>query len=289
MEQRLKFAFLKMKGYRLKWSSLLLLSGLFSCGTPKVILEDQSVPDKNQIIVSTAVTDQLGNLYYAKYSNEIIKEDPTGKQIGYFSNNQLGQIGAIDATSPLKVLVFYPAFNTGVVLDRRLLETGRFSLIEMGFGEIDLVSFSRDGALWIFDDHEQRLFKVNQQGEILRKGDDLRLVFNERLQPSRLIEAGENLYLGVPGRGLLLFDLFGQYKSQMLYPELRDFQIINDESMVFEKEGTLMVVQMMNLQEQHFELRPEMQKGRMLLTKQQLIQITSDEIIRWPTADLMGN
>lgn len=261
------------------WSSLLLLTTACSVSQP--------ARDPDQIMVHTAVTDQLGNLYFAKYSNEIIKQDPSGKQIGYFSNNRLGQIGMIDATSPLKVLVFYPSFNTGVVLDRRLLETGQFNLIDMGFGEIDLVAFSRDGTLWIFDDHEQRIFKVNQQGQRLRTGDDLRLVFNERLQPVRMIEAGESVYLSVPGRGVLIFDLFGQYKSQMLYPEIHDFQIIEDKTLVFEKEDQLVVVHLDSGEEERYKLSSALRDGRVLLTNQNVLQITASEIRRLPPDQLL--
>ncbi|MBK8502897.1 MAG: hypothetical protein IPL46_12175 [Saprospiraceae bacterium] len=200
-----------MKVCHLSWFSGLSVSiVLFTCGLPK-ITSQSDLPNIQQVNIDpqTAVVDQLGNLYFANVNNEIFKQDVTGKQIGYYSNNQLGNIGRIDATSPLKVLVFYPAFNTGVVLDRRLLETSRFSLIEMGFGEIELVAFSRDGTIWIFDDHEQRLYKVDQKGNILLKGGDLRLIFDERLQPLQMTEAGEYLYLAIPGRGLMIFDFFG--------------------------------------------------------------------------------
>lgn len=228
----------------------------------------------------TAVADQLGNLYFANVNNEIYKQDPTGKQVGYYSNNQLGNVGRIDATSPLKVLVFYPAFNTGVVLDRRLLETSRFSLIEMGFGEIDLVAFSRDGTIWIFDDHEQRLYKVDQKGNILFKGGDLRLVFDERLQPLQMTEAGEYLYLAVPGRGLLIFDLFGQYKSQILRPDIIDFQIVEDESVVFIEENEIGIIQLQTLEERHFQIPETLVDDKIILTKQQIIAISNQEVRR---------
>ncbi|MCB0685188.1 MAG: hypothetical protein KDC53_01650 [Saprospiraceae bacterium] len=269
-----------MKEHLQDWSSLWILPFLLACSVSKV--QNGVTPDQDQINIRTAVTDQLGNLYFAKYSNEIIKQDPDGKQIGYFSNNQLGKIGIIDATSPLKVMVFYPDFNTGVVLDRRLLETGRFNLIDMGFGEIDLVAFSRDGTIWIFDDHEQRLYKIDQQGQIIRTGDDLRLTFNERLQPTRMIEAGEFLYLGIPGKGVLVFDLFGQYKSQVLFDDLLDFQVIQDGILIFEKADSLNEVNILTHTEKRFLIKDELRVGRILVTKQQLIHITQEAISHLP-------
>ena len=271
-----------MRACRLSWfSGLTVGMVLLTCGLPKTSSQpDLSNTQQIKIVPQTAVADQLGNLYFANVNNEIFKQDPTGKQIGYYSNNQLGNVGRIDATSPLKVLVFYPAFNTGVVLDRRLLETSRFSLIEMSFGEIDLVSLSRDGTLWIFDDHEQRLYKVDQKGNTLLKGGDLRLVFDERLQPSQMTEAGEYLYLAVPGRGLLIFDLFGQYRSQILRPDISEFQIIEDESAVLVNQDDLIIIQLRTLEERHYQLPEILGATKVILTKQQIIAISNLEVRR---------
>jgi hypothetical protein len=275
-----------MKEHRLSWFSLLGLLGLLTCTTIRSGGQITTAGQR-EIAFHTAVTDQLGNLYYAYNGNEIIKEDPAGKQVGYFSNNQLGNIGIIDATSPLKVLVFYPAFNTGIVLDRRLLETSRFNLIEPGFGEIDLVAFSRDGTIWIFDDHEQRLYRISQQGELIQKGEDLRLIFNERLQPVKMVEAGGFLYLGIPGRGLLVFDLFGQYKSQLLQPGILDFQIIEDQSVAFVEGKMLRVIRLQTFEEKQYPLPDFPGEGKILLTRHQWIRVTSSTIERRPLGDLI--
>jgi hypothetical protein len=255
---------------------------LFSCGLPKMSSQSSISPEQvAHIVPQTAVVDQLGNLYFANVNNEIYKQDPTGKQVGYYSNNQLGNVGRIDATSPLKVLVFYPAFNTGVVLDRRLLETSRFNLIEMGFGEIELVAFSRDGTIWIFDDHEQRIYKVDQKGNILLKGGDLRLVFDERLQPIQMTEAGEYLYLAVPGRGLLIFDLFGQYKSQILRPEIGEFQVIEHESVVLIEKDDLGIIELQTLEERHYQLPEKLRTAKLILTKHEIIAVSNQEVRRF--------
>ena len=274
--------FSKMKALPLSWFSATAFAVVYcSCTLPQMSSQPNLSPlQTGSIVPKTAVVDQLGNLYFANMNNEIYKQDATGKQIGYYSNNQLGNVGRIDATSPLKVLVFYPAFNTGVVLDRRLLETSRFNLIEMGFGEIELVAFSRDGTIWIFDDHEQRLYKVDQKGNVLLKGGDLRLVFDERLQPLQMTEAGEYLYLAVPDRGLMIFDLFGQYKSQILRPDITEFQIIEDQSVILINQEDLVVIELKTLEERHYQL-PEMPAAaKIILTKQQIIAVSDQEIQR---------
>lgn len=271
----------------LLWCNLLVLLVIVMACTNTRSLSQTVDVEQGIITYEKSVTDQLGNLYIVNTANEIFKLDPEDRQLGYYSNNQLGNVGLIDATSPLKVLVFYPAFNTGVVLDRRLLETGRFNLIELGFGEINMVTFSRDGTIWIFNDHEQRLYRVNQQGEIVRKGDDLRLIFNERLQPTRMVEVGDYLYVGAPDRGLLIFDLFGQYRSQILQPEIADFQVIEDQSLVFTNSDSLTVIQLRTLEERQYQLPEIVLESKVLLTKQQLIRVTSSDIIRLPLSELI--
>ncbi len=202
--------------------------------------------------------------------------------MAYYSNNSLGNIGSIDATSPLKILIYYPSFSTCIVLDRRLLETSRFNLIDLGLGEINTIAFSRDGTLWVFDDHEQRLLKVNTQGSVIPQSDDLRLVFDERIKPTKAIESGGAIYLNVPDRGILVFDLYGQYKTQILEAGLKDFQVINEASVLYEKDDRLIINNIDKFELNHFDLSPDPGESKTLFTKNGLIQLTADTIIRRP-------
>ena len=191
---------------------------------PAVVDKDTVSP----IVLYTATLDKFGYLYYANKQQEVFKFDQEGTQQGYYSNNRLGNISIIDVTNPLKILIYFQDFFTGIFLDRQLNATSTFNMIDLGFGQIEVVASSLDGALWIFDDHEQRLNKVDQQGRVLRRGQDLRLLFSQRLRPNKIIEANGRLHLNVPSRGLLIFDLFGQYQTQLLLPDISDFNVIGD-------------------------------------------------------------
>ncbi|MBT8267801.1 MAG: hypothetical protein KJN59_01160 [Bacteroidia bacterium] len=63
--------------------------------------------------------DNFGTFFYVK-GQEFIKSSQ-GKEIN-FSSIQLGDITAADAFNPLKVNLFYEAFNTAIILDNRLAE-----------------------------------------------------------------------------------------------------------------------------------------------------------------------
>ncbi|NND06892.1 MAG: hypothetical protein HKN87_10975 [Saprospiraceae bacterium] len=216
------------------FSGLLLL--IMSCTTARHAAQVQE--PSVSIKPTTATLDKFGYLYYGNTQQEIYKIDKDGNEQGYYSNNRLGNVSIIDVTNPLKILVYFQDFFTGIFLDRQLNETSRFNMIDLGYGQIEVVGSSLDGALWIFDDHAQRLNKVDQQGGVLQRGQDLRLLFNERLRPIKIVEANGMLHLLVPNRGLLLFDLFGQYQTQVLLPDLRDFQIL-DNLMVYTTDDQL--------------------------------------------------
>ena len=216
---------------RLSSFSIFLTIGCLTCTTATLTTSSQ-VENRALIVPQTATLDQFGHLYYATTQNRIIKLNEQGDSIGYYANNSFGAISLIDVTNPLKVLIYYQDFYSGVVLDRLLNETQIFSMLELGYGEIRVIGSSIDGAMWIFNDHEQRLIKATQNGQVLLRGEDLRLRFNERLTPEKIVQSGESLFLQITGRGLLVFDLFGQYKTQILQENISDFQLVGRHLMI---------------------------------------------------------
>ncbi|MDH3649729.1 MAG: hypothetical protein OEQ53_08600 [Saprospiraceae bacterium] len=227
---------------------------LFACSTSQVA-QSPVQQQIDYIEYTTATLDQLGNLYYCNQANEVQKFDPEGRQLGYYSNNQLGEIGLIDATSPLKVLVYYPAFHSGVILDRWMHETSRFNTIDLGFGEVEAMGLSKDGTLWLFDNQEQRLIKVDQQGNIILSGEDLRLLFNEQWNPVKLLESGNKIYMLVPSVGILVFDLFGNFQRQISDHHIKDLQIVGN-NLLLQRDGDIEIYDTRNF----ISLRAEIPK-----------------------------
>src|ERR1700739_4560076 len=60
-------------------------------------------------------TDNLGNTYIIK-GDEIRKYSQTGDLLKIFSNNTTGKITSVDATNPLRILVFYKDFATILII-----------------------------------------------------------------------------------------------------------------------------------------------------------------------------
>lgn len=219
---------------------------------------------QDRIIFSLATLDGLGNLYYSNETNEVYKFDLEGRRLGYYSNNQLGDVGAIDATSPLKLLVYYPSFYTGIILDRWMHETSRFNTIDFGLGEVETVALSRDGLIWVFDDIEQRLKKVDQLGNVMLKGEDLRLLFSERMKPTRLSESGSHIFLLIPNEAILLFDLFGSYVRSYRDPSIINYQVVARD-LIIQKESSIVIHNLETHLQQERELPAELKMPSRLL------------------------
>jgi hypothetical protein len=75
-----------------------------------------------------------------------------------YSNIQLGQITTANSFNPLKINLFYGAFNTVVILDNRLSEMFRidFNSIQP-FKDITHVSTGNDNTIWLFNQNIQQL------------------------------------------------------------------------------------------------------------------------------------
>ncbi|MGZ4100177.1 MAG: hypothetical protein ACXVNM_14925, partial [Bacteroidia bacterium] len=84
-------------------------------------------------------TDNIGNVYTVK-DDELVKYLPTGKFFLRYSNLKLGNITTVDATNPLKLVLYYRDFQQIVFLDNQLsLNSEPVSLEKLGYEQTDLV------------------------------------------------------------------------------------------------------------------------------------------------------
>jgi len=136
--------------------------------------------------------DGLGNYFYVK-NNVIYKK--TSTDLLQYQNLLLGKIDTVDITNPLKVIVFYKAFNSVVILDNLMNEIQR----------VDFSSFE-----------EQIIASA-----IGISGQNKLWVYNSLLQQIGLFDLNSNSYqdLGVP-----IKDEFNYYQTDFNY-----FHWINDK------------------------------------------------------------
>lgn len=191
---------------------------LCQCGTTKSALDTKGTPPKMNLYV-----DELNQLYTLKHNNTITKYDKTGQVLFEISDNTLGPISVMDVSNPLQILVFYKNFQIVKIFDRTLTLNSRIDLNRLNLFEIRTVASANDNRIWVFDELNQELLKIDKNGMVQGRNNDLRLRLNTNATPYRIIEFQNTVYLFDKVHGILIFNAFGEYVSQRDFAQGDDF------------------------------------------------------------------
>jgi hypothetical protein len=178
--------------------------------------------------VSDFTTDNLGNIYLLTSTNQIKKVDEKGDSIAVYNDvRRYGKIYSIDATNPLKVLVYYKDFSTIVILDRLLNVRAAVDLRKQNILQVRAIATSYDNNIWLFDELDSKLKKIDDNGKVLLESTDFRQVFDAVPTPISMYDRDGELYLYDPAKGLLVFDYYGARKNNFQLLNLTDLQVID--------------------------------------------------------------
>jgi hypothetical protein len=166
-----------------------------------------SFPVKGRLIT----IDPLQQIYTIDSLQTLRKYDREGLLLFEYNNRNLGQLQSCDASDPFGVLLFYPEFNTLIVLDRTLNPLSEVRLEEMGIFGAQTVASSLDKQIWVYDQQDFKLKKISRQGRLLQESADLSRWMPNGFQAERLLIQNEILFLVSAQQQLLHFSPFGQY------------------------------------------------------------------------------
>jgi hypothetical protein len=156
--------------------------------------------------------DNLGNLYLITPQNAVEKHSPDGRLLTRYTNNRAGFATAVDATNPMKIIVWYADFRVVAFLDRNLTPLGELNLIQAGYPEVRTVAAAADGNLWIYDEVAFQLKKISPEGTALAESQRLNALLLQRLPIESLRDDGSSVYAFAPDVGLLSFDAYAQFR-----------------------------------------------------------------------------
>ena len=72
--------------------------------------------------------DDLGNVYVVRSNNSLVKFTETGDSSTFYRSVLNGDIGSVDVTNPLRVVVYSPSYAKVILLDRMLAPTNELVL-----------------------------------------------------------------------------------------------------------------------------------------------------------------
>ena len=182
-------------------------------------------------------TDNLGNVYLVNHE-ELLKYLPNGKFFARYSNLRLGDISAVDATNPLKILVYYRNFQQIVFLDNQLSENSEsVSLENLGLEQTELVCAGSNNSFWVYNKQNNELLRYDENSKKIASTGNLKQLLGDDIMPVFMLEQNNYLYLNSPQQGIYVFDIFGNYNKLIAIKALSKFQVY-DNQMYFQRDSS---------------------------------------------------
>lgn len=176
-------------------------------------------------IVSFTV-DNLDNIYLLSSTNQVKKLNANGDSLAIFNDvKKFGQASLIDVSNPLKVLLYYRDFATVVVLDRLLNVRNIIDLRKQDILQARAIGQSYDNKIWLYDEVENKLKKIDEDGKLLLETPDFRQLFDQAPMPQKIFDQDQYVYLYDSAQAVFVFDYYGALKNKILINGWQNFKV----------------------------------------------------------------
>jgi hypothetical protein len=170
--------------------------------------------------------DNLDNIYILNSRNQVKKLNSNGDSVAVFNDvKKYGQASLIDVSNPLKVLLYYKDFATIVVLDRFLNVVNSIDLRKQNIFQAKAIAQSYDNRVWVYDEVENKLKKVDENGTIMQETPDFRMLFGQAPSPQKIFDQDKYVYLYDSIQGVFVFDYYGSLKNKILISRWQNFKV----------------------------------------------------------------
>jgi hypothetical protein len=170
--------------------------------------------------------DNLDNIYLLSSTNQVKKLAANGDSVAIFNDvKKFGQASLIDVSNPLKVLVYYKDFATVVVLDRFLNVRNTIDLRKQGILQVRAIGQSYDNKIWVYDELESKLKKIDEDGTVLLETPDFRQLFTTVPLPQKIFDQDQYVYLYDSAHSVFVFDYYGALKNKILIRGWQNFKV----------------------------------------------------------------
>lgn len=157
-------------------------------------------------------TDPNGNIYIVRNDNSFIRYNSVGDSTGFFNEIKKGKITQIDATNPMRVLLYFSEYGQIVILDRLLTKKSTLKLPLIGLFNVNCIANSADGNIWLYEPVSGTLMKIDDVPSI-RFTTTLKNIIEENIDPVFMVEQDRSLFMVDSIQGIKKFDQFGFYQS----------------------------------------------------------------------------
>ena len=177
--------------------------------------------------VSFFTVGNLGELFTIDINNQLKKYDEKGDSAGVYNQvTRHGRLSYVEAQNPWKVILYYQNFSTIVLLDKYLKEIGSINLRNKNIFRVKAVTTTYDNNIWLYDEQDNKLKKIDDSGNLLSETTDLRQLLDVVPTPQKIFDQDGFVYLYDPANGLYQFDYYGSFKQKFAFLNWKDFTVI---------------------------------------------------------------
>ena len=110
------------------------------------------------------------------------------------------------------------------------------NLRQQNIFQVKAVTTSYDNNIWLYDEQENKLKKIDDVGNMLFETVDFRLLFDSVPAPVKIIDNDGFVYLYDPQKGLYIFDYYGSFKSKLPFLNWTNIAVIDKQIYGFDKD-----------------------------------------------------
>lgn len=224
--------------------NLLLLAFFLVCSEtvfsqtrlPILITPTDSIPLKNPDPVSV---DRQNQIYVCNYNGEISRYDSNGKLQLTFSPKQPAKITLLEAWNGLRVFSFSRDLQQYTWLDRFLTDAPSYNFGPELVAYARLMAPAQDDKIWVIDDADFTLKKIDPIGQQIVLNTQLSLVLNSAATDLVFMREYQNLlFILDKNKGIIVFDNMGNLK-QKIPAEGAEWFGFSGEDILFTSENRL--------------------------------------------------
>lgn len=202
-------------------------------------------------------TDPFG--YYYEISDIEIKKYNQSAELQYtYSNNLLGEIASVDASNPLKMLVYFKDFTKVLILDNTLSPASDIiDLTTLDLEETSLACRSYNDGIWYYNPVRFELTRKDIDLLTTNTSNNISILLNKNIQPNFLVEYNNRIYLNDPKNGILVFDVYGTYLKTIAVFGLTEFQVKEKYLIYVSEDGKVEKYDFFSLETLNYEVNKQ--------------------------------
>ena len=176
-----------------------------------------------------AIIDPLGQVYLQTIGGRIVKYDENGEILYEYQDANTRFVHTLDASTSLRLLVFYKERQSYQYFDRTLTPSPMLSLTNTSSAFFSLAAASADNSLWLWDATQLRLKKYKPVLNDFTTDISAKYYLAKDADINQMSEYQNKLYVNDHKNEILVFDLLGNYIQKLPLAAIEHVDFSGDE------------------------------------------------------------